>query len=314
MAASVRPDIPGAKSNRNACACGRKNVRPKNKGMAQQQLVDYIKAQLKVGVGKEEMRRTLLDAGWVGTDVDDALRSAVGRDAVSSNNSSKTAADGKPIVVSDLIPSTSEMEIVTAEPVSVGEKSAESTNPKTRFNMPSIKLSKFDLKITVIVALAAVAVGFGVAAAYFYWQTNSLSDKLIVLTGAGEAAKSQVEDLSNRVSDLTKVRDDLTKTNNDLINAKEELEENLSFFAVPEGLSASSEAAVTFSGVVGGGGKSAYSLMATSGIKILIANSKDANVDAALKALLGQTAQISGTHVPGSQNVTITAVNGASVQ
>ena len=141
-----------------------------------------------------------------------------------------------------------------------------------------------------------------------------MNDSLRVANGAADAAKSQVVDLNAKMDDLQKVNDALTKTNDDLMSANSELTDDLSFFVVPADSSASSGLSVVFGGVLAGGGKNEYSVTATSGLKVFVKNSADANVDAALSPLVGQAVQISGTHALGSREITITAVNGNSVQ
>jgi hypothetical protein len=271
--------------------------------MVQQQLVDYIKDQFKVGVGEDVLRGALLEAGWSEADIDDSVKSARGAAGPPASVSPPTKMDvaGAPIVMSDLMPGTSKMEIIAAKPEV--EKAGKTSELEAR---PSAKLPKFGAK-TVVIILVVLLVAAAGAAIFFYTRAKSAEDKLTVILGASDATKSQI-------ADLTKANGDLTSQVSSLTNAKQELEGNLSFFVVPAGLSATSEVSVAFSGILAGGVKSAYTLTATSGIMISVQNYKDEKVDAALKPLAGQTVQISGTHTLGSQNVTVTAVNGNPVQ
>ncbi len=278
--------------------------------MVQKQLVDYIKAQIKVGVGKEELKGALLDAGWNEADINDSVENATGTVGAAASTASVPAgvvSAGNPIIVSDLLPSVPNVEAAAAKPEK--EKSGGS-EPKVRFGT---KLLKLDLKTAVTVIVAIVALGFAGASVYFYVQFKNTQDKFVLLSGASGAAESQLAALNSQVADLTKAKDDLASQVSSLTNANKELADKLLFFAVPEGLGTSSAATVNFGGVLGGGGKSEYSITASSGIKVFVSNSKDTKVDEALKSLVGQNVQISGTHMPGLREVTVTTINGTAV-
>jgi len=278
--------------------------------MVQRQLVDYIKAQIKAGVSKDELRRALLGAGWSETDVDDSINGAAeAAPAVSAPSvSGGPVLAGSPIIVSDLIPNVSKMEVIAAKPEQTKNAASE---PKARL---SVKLPKPDRKTIIIIVVAVVALGLAGASVYFYMQLKSVEDKLTALSVAGGASDSKIVTLNSQIADLTKTNDDLASQASSLTNANKEFTDELSFFAVPEGSSASSSVSVDFSGVLEGGGKNEYSIAATSGIKVFVGNSKEAAVDAVLKPLLGQTVRISGTHTLSSREVTVTSVNGNSVQ
>ena len=44
--------------------------------MANQQLLDYIKQQNQLGISQEKTKKDLLDIGWQGQDVDEALKAS----------------------------------------------------------------------------------------------------------------------------------------------------------------------------------------------------------------------------------------------
>lgn len=58
------------------------------KKMANQQLVDYIKQQLQLGVSKEAVKETLSQAGWPEADINDALSAAAPSPAEAAQSSS----------------------------------------------------------------------------------------------------------------------------------------------------------------------------------------------------------------------------------
>ncbi len=289
--------------------------------MVQQQLVDYIKAQLGVGVGEEELESSLLDAGWNGTDIDDSMKSAASSGGAASDFSAApgTAAAGDRIVVSDLIPSASKMEIAAVKPEK--EKSANSESkapPKSPPGPKSPESGKPDSKTTVVIILAAVALGLAGASVYLYTRMKSAEDKSASLLAASSASDSQITALNSQITDLTNAKNDLTSQIASLSSDVQKFTDELSFFvALPttSSVSGTAPAAIPFtlSGVLSWNAKTSYTLTTADGVKIHVKNSGDAGVDAALKPLVGQSVEISGTHAPASKEAAVTAVNGADV-
>jgi hypothetical protein len=134
----------------------------------------------------------------------------------------------------------------------------------------------------------------------------------------------------------------LTAQVSSLTTQTQELQTELSFFAAPTGTTPGATSTATISGIVSAG-KTGYIITTAYGAKIYIANSKAAGVVAALTPLLATatsttpalasstasstpvaptvipatpatTAQFTGIYIPGSDAITLTEVNGTSIQ
>lgn len=71
--------------------------------MAQNELIDYVSSQLKIGVAPDEVRKALIGAGWAANDVDEVLRNAKGGGAPAS---SKSPAASSPVELSPASPAS----------------------------------------------------------------------------------------------------------------------------------------------------------------------------------------------------------------
>jgi hypothetical protein len=301
--------------------------------MANQQLIDYVKSQLALGVGKEAVRGELAQAGWAKEDIDDSMKAeevvsaatpaSSTRQPVSpawqgsqSEGVAQKSAQISPntISVSDLIPG-SQLEMAPTANMKMfsGKKEKEEKKVQsTNVSHASSHLPKFHASIAVIV-LTVVSLAFAGGAAYFYMQGKDLQEKSVVLGTANDTMSTKIASLNAQVSDLTKAGDDLKAQLGTLTSEKDELAKYLVFFVAPAG--SSGDLPVTAKGALSGGGKVLYALTLENGIRLSIVNSKDAKVDGAFKALASTSSvEISGTHTPGFRDVTVTAVNGTSVQ
>lgn len=284
--------------------------------MVQQQIVDYAKSQLKLGVGKDIIKSALIGAGWPEIDVADSLKSLEAAAGASSGPS--VAGATSPIFVSDLV-SSSKLEALplasagdaggAARGVSAGKGASDS------FPGGALKFSKSTI---VIIALGVLSLILAVGVIFLYLQNGGLRDKVTVSLNESSAAKSKISFLNQQVSGLTKERDDLNSKLSALTGDNQGLKTELSFLIAPPELASStstpSSVSATVKGMLSGGSKSQYLLTTANGVKVYIKNYKDAKVDAALKSLVGKTVEVFGTHLPGSRDLTITSVNGTSVQ
>lgn len=136
---------------------------------------------------------------------------------------------------------------------------------------------------------------------------TTLNSQSASVTSQLNALQSQINASSS--ADATQIAS-LTAANTDLAL-------DLSFYAVPIGTpTATAEAAlpVTISGSVSGGGKAPYAVTTPRGAKVFVANSSDATIGPELKASLGQTAQLSGTYIEGSDEMTVSSVSTTTTQ
>ena len=141
---------------------------------------------------------------------------------------------------------------------------------------------------------------------YFYNQMNTANTKLAAATANGAATTS---DLSTQAQTLTVSNAALSAQVQTLMSANADIATQLSFFATPT----STAAPVT--GTVGGvvtasvSARGVYAIRTAYNAVIFIKNSSDAKLVAALKPLVGQQATVTGTYIPGSDAITVTAVN-----
>jgi cell division protein FtsB len=148
---------------------------------------------------------------------------------------------------------------------------------------------------------------------YLYFQNSSLSSQVSSLGGQSSNVTSQLSALNTQVVALTASNTALMAQANSLASQNADIANQLSFVAVPTGMSAAATSSVTVSGMLTGG-KSSFALTTPYGIVVYVANAKTASVSAALTPLVGSTStvQLTGIHSAGSQNITVTAVNGSS--
>lgn len=173
---------------------------------------------------------------------------------------------------------------------------------------PGVKKSR---AIEVETILGILMVIFGAAAAFFYFQNSSLSSQIAALNGTSGGAASALTTLQGQFEAST------TALNAAIASANAEksaLALDLSFLMVPSGMPATTTFTAALQGTVSGGGKLFYAITTPHGVKVFVANSKDARVISLLQPLVGTTSvQLAGNYIPGVASITLTAVNGTSV-
>jgi cell division protein FtsB len=323
--------------------------------MIQESIVDYINAQMKLGVSRDAVKATLTGAGWVAVDVEDTFKkidSAKMAQPISAMPSAspvtkptEPAIASKPmtpvgmatnpgpqtIKVSDLVSSAAAPVVMTTKPVAtrspltgpaapMGTKSPNSYQASAYHGAkPHESRSALVIDIVLIVVIIAV----GAFAGFLYVQNKNLNTQLSSLNGQSSGVTSQLSALQAEVAASTTA---LTAQVSSLDSEIQDLQTELAFYAAPSGTTPGATSTVTVSGIVSGGGKLSYAITAMYGAKIYVANSKVASVISALVPLMATvgttstpatpaiTAQFSGTYVPGSDSITLTAVNGAAIQ
>ena len=184
----------------------------------------------------------------------------------------------------------------------------------------------------ILVVIILVAGGF---AGFLYMQNNSLNAQLSSLNGQSSGVNSQLSALQAQVAASTTA---LTAQVSSLTTETQELQAELSFFAASNGVTPGATSTATVNGTVSAG-KTGYVITATYGAKIYVTNSKVASVIAALSPLVATAtstkpasasstasttptvipatpataAQFTGIYVPGSDAITLTAVNGTTL-
>lgn len=331
--------------------------------MVQDQLVDYIKGQLKMGIGREAVKGALVAAGWVAADVEDTLKRVEAPVSVTPASASPVSspvsvtAGPQPVVLNTpgvsaspaVKPAMSSVEprsirisdLVSSGPATPASAAASSTvktpgsDPtKSPFfqNFTNNQPKKMDTTSSttsqpvaassavmaspasggsrlIMIALVVLMLIFAGGAGYLFYENSALSKQVTSLGGQSSGVTNQVAALDAQVKDLNASIKLLNEGNADLRT-------QLSFAALPVGASASSTAeTVSVKGTVAQKG-TAYILTTSFGVPVYVRNATDANLVAMLKPLIASASEVTltGSHVPGSQYLTVESVNGASIK
>ncbi|MDR3582244.1 MAG: hypothetical protein P4L67_03145 [Candidatus Pacebacteria bacterium] len=321
--------------------------------MVQDQLVEYIGSELKSGVSAETLKATLVGAGWQAADVDDTMKkvqSPQGSPAAAMSGSAQPAQqqpkaasssfsvgsfggsaqklEPQVIRVSDLVSAPGKPAAAvaqTAQPVQPMQTAQKMGAAKTDAVMARIATSgsagsnmtmaaagpKKSHAIEVETLLGILMIAFGVVAAFFFFENRSLSGQISSLNATGGGVSSQLSTLQSQLDASTTA---LAAQVSSATAANTALALDLSFYAVPSGTVATTTFTTALEGTVSLVGKTSYVITTPYGAKVVVANSKDANVIALLKSLVGNLTpvQFAGNYVPGVASITLTAVNGVS--
>jgi hypothetical protein len=299
--------------------------------MVQPQLTDYISSQLKLGVSRDAIKSALKGAGWLEVDVEDTLKTTASVAAAATPVSGMGA--GSSIKVSDLVSaSSSATSFFSTSPSSPSSlsKSAPKDQPKDQKSQSmgsvatkaspktSTVFSAGDIKksdgMVMKVALIAATLLFAGLAGFLYYKNMTLSSETAKLKGQGGDVSSRIAALTTQLQAL-KALSTASDAQVAMLNAQNAtLAANLSFAAEPPSPTPLPQETISISGILSYSSL-AYQLVTPYGVMAVVQNSSDAKVIAALKPLLTGTnpVTLTGTHIPGSQFLTVTAVNGTSL-
>lgn len=317
--------------------------------MVQDQLVEYIRSQLKAGVSVDAVRAALVGAGWQPVDVDDTMKkvqsgagpaapasvavSASQPKAVTASSSTPSSApastpvsSGPQVIrVSDLVSSSSmgasmmsgaktdsvisKISAGTSKTSSSVAGSGTASSGASPVSPVKIKKSRAGLTEGVLGILLIVCAA---AAIFFFFENKGLSDQITSLNSQSGGVASQLSALQAQMNATTTALEGQVAS---MQAANSELALELSFYVVPPDATSTTGFASALGGTVSGGGAKAYTIMTTDGAKVSVANSKDARVVALLQPLVGSTttSQFAGNYTYGVPSITLTAVNGTSV-
>ena len=310
--------------------------------MVQDQLVEYISSQFKLGISRDTIKSALTGVGWAPLDVEDTLKKVEGgatpptsqpaapqkmQDTagtaaaspkfVSFSAPATVAGSGKgpepqTIRVSDLVSSAAPASSMSAAG-SPKVISAQKNPLMGTFSAATIAPTQKKKGINLIEILAVVLIVLlGALAGYLFFQNSGLKSQIQAQGNGNQSAEqasvAQVQALNASNTALTAQIQTLTSENQDLTT-------NLSFFVIPAGsASPVASTSISLSGVLSAGlGKNTYIITTSAGVKVSVKNSSDSAVAATLQPLLGNTIQASGTYIPGTANITIATVNGSPV-
>jgi hypothetical protein len=268
--------------------------------MANQQLIDYIKQQMQLGVPKDSIKQTLVTSGWPEGDIQEGFTAIAGPAVIQPQASAPAVSVAQP-VTSDI------REPAQSSPVARRAESA--FQPKMESYVPSeitSQGSKRGMRSFVLPGIMGLLiVGLLAATGYLYTQNSSLS---------GDISKRSLSnsDLSVQLSAAVQEKTNLAT---DLAKLKDEAADANSHFVLLLGSGASSTPAVAISirGTLKGDDKTPYTLATSKGLTVGLKNYKAVNVANVLKPLVGTSVLISGTAVPGSKEVIVQSVNGTPI-
>ncbi len=275
--------------------------------MANQQLLDYVKQQMQLGVPKEAIKSALLASGWPAAEVDDALGVTGGP---ASPATASVAASASPVSASASAASAA------AKPasggISFGSMSAGLGKESVFKPMsPTSNAKTFDdighpahPHHWLLPAILGVVVVALLAGLWYLYSQNS------VLSGQIQSSSDSTGSLGQQLNAANMEKVNLTSQINDLNASKKNLETLLSLYSATL---SSSELPITLSGTIGGNDKTGYTLTTPEQILVNIKNSKDVKLSAALKPLAGTAAALEGTYQPGSKAITVLKVNGTDL-
>lgn len=304
------------------------------------QLVEYISSQVKLGVARETIKSALVNTGWPAADVEDTLKKVEGTSAAPSGSAPTSAASVSaspkpasmsasmsPSMLSASQKSAGSQTIRMSDLVSVN--AAVGSAAKGNSSSASSKMAPIDLgtlqetktkaprggHIMMIVGIIII-LAVGGLAGFLYLQNNTLTGRIASLGSESTDLASRISSLNTQVQAFDASNTALAAQVASLTTENAYLLANLSFVvALPLSSSTAATGTVSMSGTLASG-KSSYVLTTVYGVMVFVANMKDASVTAALKPLLGSTSTVmlTGTHVPGSQYITVTGVNGSTLQ
>ena len=315
--------------------------------MIQEQLVDYVSSQMKLGVSRDAIKSALVSAGWVAADVEDTLKKVEGGSAAGA----MTGAGGVPAGGVASKPAVAGMAVSsakTAEPQMIRVSdlvSSSSPNPSPAKSSKDAffggKISGNSFQATAAKSSAGVAGAGGVVVAssggskkmliggivavililafaglawYFYSGNATLAAQVASLTGESASVTSQISSLKSQLDASTT---DFAAQMASLTTANADLALDLSFYAVPPGGSSSTVPTalpITVTGLLSDGGKAPFAITTAEGAKIFVGNSSVATIMSQLKPLVGQTVQLTGTYIPGSDQMTMNSVSTSTTQ
>ena len=321
--------------------------------MIQDQLVEYVSTQMKLGVSRDAIKSALTGVGWQAADVEDTLKKVEGDKAQpaviaaqpqpmaqkpsvqavqsmpSNTPLSKSSSPFASFSPSDIVGAAKN---APSQPVRMGDFVSAPAQDSTKkfFDKKPDLAGRGDAgkimnsaseyppkgkggKVMAIIE-AVVVIGLAALSGFLYFQNSALSAKVNGLGGQSTDVASQISNLTAQVQAFTASNANLTAQITSLTAENTDLQMNLSFVAVPPSNSSSTASTTAqVNGVLRGGGSALYVVTTSYGVKVYVKNSSDANVSAALAPLVGTTVQLSGTHILGSANLTVLNVNGTAL-
>jgi hypothetical protein len=283
--------------------------------MANSQLVDYARQQLKKGIAKDAVLKALKDVGWPDAEITSAMSEAEGQTTApaATTNPVTPVASAQPTVAAQpaaAMPAQFTQPI--AQSASASGDMAFKINeimmtPGTSPDKLALPKEKSKL-LPAVIGLAVLSVAAVAAAGYFYFQGSGASDEITSLNERMKGLNSQMSLLSQQKQDSDAKVATLTQD-------KETLTAELAPFVSSAPFQSSTpELPVSIKGNLSGGDNRTFAITTPGKITFYVKNWKDKAVDAALRANLTKDVTVAGSHAPGSIDITVTEVNGTTIQ
>lgn len=283
--------------------------------MVNQQLLDYVMHQLKVGVSSDVVRTTLLQNGWADADVDEAMQQATPKRATAPAASQAVSTSGAFSSASRGATMTRDIFQPSNEPVFQPSKAAlDRGRAGTKEPAAAVAAvaaggvaapAKRGIALYIVMAvLALVAVGAGGYAFTLSSKSGALAKDKQLLTQERDALQNQVQTLTQQKNDEEQ-RARTFQEQSDSLGKLLAVFKNL-------GVSTSTPQTLTIRGTIHGDEKSGYTLTHPEEVVFVIANSKDAKIQELLKPLVGTLVDLTASFVPhAAPALTVSSVNGA---
>jgi hypothetical protein len=316
--------------------------------MANQQLVDYLKEQLKLGAEKEYLKQSLLNVGWSLNDVEEAF-SVVLKELNPENKNLESAPISQETSIPEvpkenLVDLTSKKDLSLKEniqkesvqkPVSdsgfiskdsfissfplteVKQKEKEAVNEtfdkkeeKTVISNSGLNnmVHSKNLKIILYVVFGILICGFLVLTFFLYRSNVNLQKQVVTSNSQQGDLEGQVQSLTKTLNEIQAQMSALKGESSSLKEESMDLQNQLLLFS-----QSTSSLDVTLQGKILLD-KNQYVLKTNQDIIISIKNSKDAKVKEVLSSFVDNEVKVFGQRTPGLREITIKTINDKSLE
>lgn len=293
--------------------------------MVQEQIVEYINTQMKLGTSRDTIKTTLTGAGWQAVDVEDTLKKIESAKAsqpgatmavspaspagpkpaepfvISSKPMTPAGGSANPapqtIKVSDLVSSSSAMSASTpSKPPATPSRSPMTGPAMPATSAPNKPTDSFQAtsypgvkphtsRGPLITEIILVVIILAVGGLAGFLYMQN-SSLSSQLKGLSGQSTGVNSQLAALQAQVAASTTALTAQVASLNAETQDLQTELSFYAAPSSTTAGATSTATFGGTVSGGGKTPYIITVTYGAKVYVSNSKSAGVIAALTPLM----------------------------
>ena len=311
--------------------------------MANQQLIDYLKEQLKAGANKEDLKKALLDVGWSAVDIEDAfnaieletktppivIQPEVSKTEVPKENvldlTKKETPIAKETPSSKEIPQFISRESFissTSQPFVSSKSEGGNKNIQTpqvsnvKFQTPkaeealSTKLpaSHKKFKIIIYVAFGIVIVGLLGLIIFLYQDNSKLKNQVVTSSSQQGDLEAQVQSLTKTINTLQTEASTLKSENESLKSEVFDLENQILLFSP-----STSSLDIQLSGKILLD-KNQYVLKTSKDIIVSIKNVKDEKVKEVLSSIVNTEVKVEGQRTPGLREITIKSIDGKKLE